>query len=63
MEFVLLWIKANGRIFLLQATHRNINIITSQRVVENLRDSSLIMTLSTYPNLIWYLKEQMVCSV
>jgi hypothetical protein len=31
-----LWIKAVGRIFLLQATHGNINIITAQSVVENL---------------------------
>ena len=42
MEFVLLWIKADGRIFFLQATHRNTNIITAQSVVENLGDNSLI---------------------
>jgi hypothetical protein len=42
MEFAFLWIKADRRIFLLQATHGNINIITAQSVVENLRDNSLI---------------------
>jgi hypothetical protein len=42
MGFVLLWIKADGRIFLLQATHGNINIITAQSVIENLRDNILI---------------------
>jgi len=36
-----LCIKADGRIFLLQATHGNINIITAQSVVENLRDNSM----------------------